>query len=330
MTPLCRRQKPVATVSLDLDNLWAYLKTHENPDWRAWPSFLEIAVPRFLETLAEANLKITVFIVGQDATMSQHQDLLRAISAAGHEIGNHSFLHEPWLASASEAEIADEIMRAEDSITHATGIRPRGFRGPGHALSPAILRVLATRGYDYDASCWPTVITPLLRLWYFRSAGFSAKERQRRRNMGGTWRDSLRSLRPFRWDQDSGSMLELPVTTMPMLRTPIHLTYLQALAAHSEPLAYAYYGAALRLCRWLSVPPSILLHATDFLGSDDRLGLDFIPGMQRSRRQRIAVTKRTLAMLGDQFEVLSLRAFAERVATETRFKAFCSTGVPGS
>ncbi len=41
--------KPVASLSLDLDNQWSYMKTHGDAGWESFPSYLDIVVPRVLE-----------------------------------------------------------------------------------------------------------------------------------------------------------------------------------------------------------------------------------------------------------------------------------------
>ena len=112
---------------------------------------------------ARADSTITFFVVGQDAARPENRAALADSADAGHEIGNHSFKHKPWLHLYSEREIEDELMRAEEVIEQATGVRPDGFRGPGFSLSPAVLRVLARRGYHYDASTFPTFLGPLAR-----------------------------------------------------------------------------------------------------------------------------------------------------------------------
>ena len=89
--------KPLASLSLDLDNLWSYMKTHGDPGWEDLPSYLDLVVPRVLDFLKERGLCITFFIVGQDAALERNRDALAAIVRAGHEVGNHSFAHEPWI-----------------------------------------------------------------------------------------------------------------------------------------------------------------------------------------------------------------------------------------
>ena len=35
-----------ASLSLDLDNQWSYMKTHGDAGWQSFPSYLDTAVPR--------------------------------------------------------------------------------------------------------------------------------------------------------------------------------------------------------------------------------------------------------------------------------------------
>ncbi|MEW6003591.1 MAG: polysaccharide deacetylase family protein, partial [Nitrospirota bacterium] len=89
--------KPLASISLDLDNQWSYMKTHGDSGWAAFPSYLDIFIPQILDILDRIDLKITFFIVGQDAALDKNGDVLKLLTERGHEAGNHSFHHEPWL-----------------------------------------------------------------------------------------------------------------------------------------------------------------------------------------------------------------------------------------
>ena len=127
--------QPLASLSLDLDNKWSYMKTHGDAGWERFPSYLDVVVPRILRMCDELGLKITVFVVGQDAALEKNHDALASIAAAGHEIGNHSFHHEPWLHLYDRPRLVAEIDAAEEHIERATGERPVGFRGPGLTFS---------------------------------------------------------------------------------------------------------------------------------------------------------------------------------------------------
>jgi peptidoglycan-N-acetylglucosamine deacetylase len=306
--------RPLASLSLDLDNQWSYLKTHGDPGWQSFPTYLPLVVPRFLDFLQVRNLTITVFVVGQDAVLPENQAALRSIADAGHEIGNHSFHHEPWLHLYSEAEAEHELARAEESIQRATGQRPVGFRGPGYSLSPTILRLLARRGYQYDASTLPTFIGPLARAYYFMTARLSAAEMRRRKILFGTVRDGLRSVKPYRWQTDAGSLLEIPVTTLPLLKAPMHFSYLLYLSLYSEALALSYFRTALRLCRLTGTSPSLLLHPLDFLGGDDVQDLSFFPAMGMSGGKKVALVGAMIDLLREQFTVMPMVRHAREIS----------------
>jgi hypothetical protein len=300
-----------ASLSLDLDNLWSYMKTHGDPGWETYPSYLDTVVPRVLRMLENHDLKITVFVVGQDAALERNRAALASISRAGHEIGNHSFRHEPWLHRYTRAEIAEEIERAEDAIENATGVRPTGFRGPGYSLSQDVLEVLAARGYAYDCSTFPTFVGPLARAYYFMTAKLAAEERDERKILFGGLRDGLRPLVPYKWELGDRHLLEIPVSTMPALRAPFHFSYLHWLATFSDGLADAYFRLSLAACRLRGLEPSLLLHPLDFLGKDDIAELAFFPGMTEAATPKLNRMERWLSMFASRYDVLPMGEHAE-------------------
>jgi protoporphyrinogen oxidase len=307
------KSKPLASLSLDLDNQWSYLKTHGDP-WETLPSYLDVLVPRLLTFFRQHQLTITFFIVGQDAAVASNRELLREIARAGHEIGNHSFHHEPWLHLYTPQQVEEEIARAEEHIERATGRKPIGFRGPGFSLTGEVLRVLASRGYLYDASTFPTYLIPLARAWYFMTARFNAEEKRLRKSLGGTFGEGMRSLRPYRWETEHGPVIEMPVTTMPVFKLPMHLSYLHCLGMLSPRLALCYFDWALRLCRWTGKQPSLLLHPTDFLGCDDTTDLAFFPAMRLPSEKKLALTSEVLRRFAEHYTVVTVEQHAKEVA----------------
>ena len=186
-----------ASLSLDLDNQWSYMKTHGDAGWDAFPTYLDKVIPRFLEVFEGLGLKITVMVVGQDADLEENHEALWLIPQNGHEVGNHSFHHEPWLHLYSPEEIESEVIRAEDAIEVATGVRPTGWRGPGFSFSSTLLEVLARRGYPYDASTFPTYLGPLARAYYSMTAKLPKEERAKRKQLFGKFREGFRPLSPI-------------------------------------------------------------------------------------------------------------------------------------
>ena len=304
--------KPVASLSLDADNQWSYEMIRGERDWASAPSYLGRMAPRVLELFGERDLFVTFFLIGRDAETDA--DAFASLAAAGHEIGNHSFRHQPWLHRYSEAELDDELARAEAALRAATGVQTRGFRGPGYSLSEPTLRVLVRRGYEYDASTLPTVIGPIARTVYFRRARLDETQRAEREHLYGSWSDGTRSLRPYRWSIDGDTLLEMPISTLPGLRVPIHVSYLLALSAHSEAMARTYFANALRACRAARVEPSILLHPLDVLSGDEVPNLRFFPGMEIPTAVKLRRVASYLDVLARHFRVVPVGDHARLAA----------------
>jgi len=306
--------RPLASVSLDVDNLWSYMKTHGDPGWEARPTYLDTFFPPVLDALDTLGLGITCFCVGVDADREVNARAFTSVTARGHEVGNHSYEHEPWLHRYSPDQLAEEIERAEVAVTRATGQRPVGFRGPGYSWSPALLEVLADRGYLYDASTLPTWLGPLARSYYFWTAKLSTEQRAERGALFGTLTDGLRPVDPYLWRLASGrTLLELPVTTMPVARVPFHLSYLLYLSRISEGLMVAYLRTALTACRATGTEPSFLLHPLDLLGGDQVRELAFFPGMDLTGARKIAIFLKVLRILGDHFQLVNMSTHARAI-----------------
>lgn len=302
------------SVSLDIDNEWAYMRTHGDPGWESFPTYLEPLFDTVLPWLERQGLRITFFVVGKDAALDKNRDAFQRLGASGHEIGNHSFLHEQWLHLYTPDDLERDIGTAEEHIERVTGQRTRGFRGPGFSLSPATLEVLGRRGYRYDASTFPTFLGPLARLYYFWGArNLSAEERAKRSQLFGTLADGLRPLSPYVWHLGSREdLIEIPVTTMPVVRAPFHMSYLLYLSRYSSIVALAYLELALALCRATRVEPSFLLHPLDFLGCDRIEGLRFFPGMDLTTATKLAFVDKAMARIRRNFMPITMDEHAAR------------------
>jgi peptidoglycan/xylan/chitin deacetylase (PgdA/CDA1 family) len=317
---LQRGPRPLASVSLDLDDMWSYMKTHGDAGWESRPSYLDRFLPVALDALdavegVDGGLKITFFVVGVDAAREENGELLRSIVRRGHEVGNHSFEHDPWLHRYGRSRIVSEVARTEEALVAATGQRPVGFRGPGFSWSADLLDVLAERGYLYDASSLPTYLGPLARAYYFWTASLSAEQRTERAVLFGTARDGLRPVKPYRWALPSGrTLLEMPVTTIPVVKTPFHLSYLLYLARYSELAMRAYLASALAACRATGTEPSFLLHPLDLIGGDQVRELAFFPGMDVSGRRKAALFATVLRALGEHFALVNMSTHARAIA----------------
>ena len=300
------------------------MKIHGDADWASFPSYLDPLTEIALGSLRRHGLTVTVFVVGQDAALGKNAKAMRAIADAGHEIANHSFSHEPWFHTYSYDKVEREIADAEKAIERATGHRPRGFRGPGFSLSNDTLRVLTEREYLYDASTFPTFVGPLARAYYFLTSGnLSKEEREKRKKLFGTVRDGLRDLRPYVFTSPaprSWELLEIPVTTLPFARIPMHMSYILYLATHSLALARAYIRTALALVRKADLELSFLLHPLDFLGNDRVDKLSFFPGMRMPTDFKLRLFDEVMTLIGDSFETVTMSAHARVLLDSGRLK----------
>src|SRR6185312_14609335 len=301
------KKKPLASISLDLDNQWSYMKIHGDEGWDKYPSYFDIFVPHVLNVLDELNLKITFFIVGKDTESEDNRKYLRMITERGHDIGNHSYHHESWLQTYSYEKIEKEIREAEEAIFNVTGHRPTGFRGPGFSWSKDLLKVLQSRGYKFDASTLPTYLGPLARMYYFKKSDLSKEEKKARKELFGKFSEGFRKLKPYKWDLGDGkSITEIPVTTMPVFKLPFHLSYLIYLGNISMPLMKLYLNTAIRTCKITKTPISFLLHPLDLIGGDQISELAFFPGMNVSSEKKVAVFKNVIRLLQKHYDVVNM------------------------
>lgn len=310
---LTARAAVCASVSVDLDNVWAYLKTQGSSGWDSFPSYLDTVVPRILEELKSAELGITFFVVGKDAALPGNFSALRQIADAGHEIANHSFMHEPWLHLYSRAELESDFDQSEAAILNATGCRPTGFRGPGFSSSPAVRKLLLERGYRYDASLFPTTLGPVARAYFRLKSNLPPEEKKKRSGLYGSLSDAYRTLRPFEIEP---GLMEVPVTTMPLVRFPVHLSYLLFLAQYSEGLARLYWRTAVTLCRMQNIGPSLLLHPTDFLDGTDVPSMSFFPAMKIPAQRKIALVRFALDSLKQHWNTGTVAAHAREASAQ--------------
>ncbi len=303
--------KPLASISLDLDNKWSYLKTHGDKSWESYPSYYDIFIPYVTDILDRLELKITFFIVGRDASHKSNHDYLKMLTDKGHEVGNHSFDHDPAIQSSGREKIKREILETEEHIYSATNQRPLGFRSPGFSWSKDLLDVLSECDYKYDASVFPTFIAPLARYYFFSSANLSRDEKKKLSRLYGSFSEGFRSMKPYCWKTGSGDLLyEIPVSTFPLIKVPIHFTYLLFLSK-SEKVMYAYIKSALAISSILGTGLSFLLHPTDLLDVEQVPELFFSPGMDIHRSKKLEIFTNVMEMISRRFNPVNMSTHLE-------------------
>ncbi|MCL1979975.1 MAG: polysaccharide deacetylase family protein, partial [Proteobacteria bacterium] len=87
------------------------------------------------------RLPATFFVVGEHA--AAHPELIAAILAQGHTIGNHSFHHDPLLMLRDRTTLTADIRHTQEVLARM-GIRPLLFRPPIGITSPRLQPALAS------------------------------------------------------------------------------------------------------------------------------------------------------------------------------------------
>ncbi len=317
--------KPMSSVGLDADNFWSYKRTHGDADWVERPSYLPILGERMVDCFTKHDLKPSVFVVGADAAAADGPDFVGRLVEYGCEIASHSYEHEPWLHLYSPEKLRDELKRTEDALQAAGAPKPRGFRAPGFAMSPDLMRALVELDYDYDCSVLATWIGPFARQYYLRTnKGLTKEERKDRKALFGSLWDAALPNKPFTWkapcehgtagvQSPAVQLTEVPVTVFPLVRVPIHASYVIYLSGYSMPVAKAYIKAALAFCKATGTQPSLLLHPLDLLDGKDAPGLEFFPGMNMPLGKKQEMLDFVLDEFNNAFNLVNVAEHAESI-----------------
>lgn len=125
--------------------------------WSSFQSQVQPSVEQILELLASHSTRATFFAPGWLA--EQHPSVIRAVSAAGHEIACLGYGHE-LVAAQTPLFFRQDIRQAKRILEDVTGHPVVGFRAPSlstTAHTPWVLPIVAEEGFLYDSSVLPIV-----------------------------------------------------------------------------------------------------------------------------------------------------------------------------
>ncbi|MGH7730255.1 MAG: polysaccharide deacetylase family protein [Candidatus Eiseniibacteriota bacterium] len=101
--------------------------------------------PKLLEVLERRGARATFFLLA--GHVRRHPHLVRALVAAGHELGVHG-RHHLWPAALPDRCLAWEVQHTAAAIEAAAGVRPGLYRAPFGVLRPGQARRLRALGYE--------------------------------------------------------------------------------------------------------------------------------------------------------------------------------------
>jgi peptidoglycan-N-acetylglucosamine deacetylase len=106
---------------------------------------------RLLQLLRELGVKATFFVTGVRA--ERYPELIEAILADGHAIGNHSYSHSPFLMFKRRSVLRREVAAAQE-VLQQFGVVPLAFRPPVGITNSRLWRVLLENGmFCVNFSC---------------------------------------------------------------------------------------------------------------------------------------------------------------------------------
>lgn len=111
---------------------------------------------QILEILKKHDVKVTFFMTG--GWVKNYPDDVKAILAAGHDLGNHSENHKN-MSQISDEEKKTELMKVHEKVRELTGYEMSLFRPPYGDYDNAVVKVAKECGYhtiqwDVDSLDW--------------------------------------------------------------------------------------------------------------------------------------------------------------------------------
>ncbi|MEX1073175.1 MAG: polysaccharide deacetylase family protein [Chloroflexota bacterium] len=287
--------RPSATVSVDVDGVDLHLAGYGHQNLPPDSAVYGVALSRILDILARHSVRATFFVVGRDA--EGQSTMLRQMVAAGHELAAHSMTHPPVFSRMPASQLAHEVTESRRVLAAATGSDVVGFRAPNWDLDRAAIPTLASAGYRYDASGFPS-------LFQIAARGLLAiKSRQLDPLVSmNLWPFTMRRL-PHLLSAGESALGEFPISVTPVIRWPIYHTVrymidsrrfetqLDGFVRRREPFFYP-------------------LHAIDGLGlredrADPRLAGH--PGMDRSLEEKLDILNRAVEAIAARFDCAPYR-----------------------
>ncbi len=113
---------------------------------------VETNTRRMLAMLDEHDAQATFFVLGWVARRCPQ--LVREITAAGHELASHGYGHELVSRQTPDTFRAD-VIRAKGLLEDISGVEVRGYRAPSFSITDWAIPILQDTGHRYDSSCFP-------------------------------------------------------------------------------------------------------------------------------------------------------------------------------
>ncbi len=182
----------VNAMTVDVEDYFqvSAFEAHVDKDqWQTWPLRVEENTLRILDLFAAHHVRGTFFILGWVA--ERYPDLVKRIVSGGHEIASHGWDHVR-VNTQTPGEFRKDIERTRKLLQDLSGEPVLGYRAASYSIGASeswAWEQLAEAGYRYSSS-----IVPIRHDLY----GIPGAPR-------------------FAFDTAGGRLLEIPITTVPLL-----------------------------------------------------------------------------------------------------------------
>lgn len=153
-----RSAHPLNAFTVDVEDYFhvaALASAISRDSWSTRESRVEANTERLLGLLEERGVRATFFVLGWVAERSP--ELVRRISAAGHEVACHGFSHQ-LIYRQTRGQFREETLRAKRHLEDLLGAPVFGYRAASFSVTPESLWALDTlidAGFQYDSSIFP-------------------------------------------------------------------------------------------------------------------------------------------------------------------------------
>jgi polysaccharide deacetylase family protein (PEP-CTERM system associated) len=140
----------------DYFHVAAFNKVIKQEDWAQWPCRVEANTQKLLQVFADADIKITFFILGWVA--ERYPELVKTIRAQGHEIASHGYSHQ-LVYNQDPQVFRDETAKSKQILEDLGQAPVVGYRAASYSITRKslwALDTLAELGFTWDSSIFPT------------------------------------------------------------------------------------------------------------------------------------------------------------------------------
>lgn len=139
----------------DYFHVSAFEKAVDPGQWDSLPQRALRNTNHVLDLLDKWGLRATFFTLGWVAR--RHPELVRRMSAAGHEVACHGYSHRR-ITTMNPRTFRDDVHRSRLLLQDLSGQPVNGYRAPSYTITQDTiwaLDVLIEEGFTYDSSIFP-------------------------------------------------------------------------------------------------------------------------------------------------------------------------------